>query len=119
MVERRAGRLLAPLLALAVVGIAAGCTSESPPSVIPGCPADRITGVLEPLGPPGSMGIAVGNEHLILQWGDGTRTIEVAGTLSAVSPEGTVTARVGDAVTVPGGRIRAGVFFACAPTRVR
>ena len=72
--------------------------------------------MLEPLGPPGSIGIFDGASHLILTWGDGSRTVDVGGTLSVVSPDGTVTARVGDRVTLTGGRIRPGEFVACGPT---
>jgi len=95
--------------------LVAGCASEPPPSLVLGCPLDQVTGVLEPLGPPGSIGIFTDGDHLILTWGDGTRTVDVGGTLSVVSPAGTVTARVGDRVTLTGGRIRAGEFVACGP----
>ena len=71
--------------------------------------------MLEPLGPPGSIGIATGNEHLIVTWGDGTRSVEVGGTLSVVSPDGRVTAREGDHATLTGGLVGAGVFVACGP----
>ena len=80
-----------------------------------GCPADLISGILEPLGPPGSIGFAIGNEHLIVEWGDGTRTAVVNGMLSVVSPDGGVIAHVGDEVTLTGGRTRAGVLRACGP----
>ncbi len=99
----------------ALLGVVGGCASAPPPSIVLGCPLDRITGVLEPLGLPGSMGIFAGGEHLVLTWGDGTRTVDVAGTLTVVLPDGRVSARVGDRVTLTGGRIRAGEFVACGP----
>lgn len=104
---------LARLLVLtAVLG---GCATGPTGTLVLGCPLDQISGVLEPLGPPGSMGIFDGGSHLILTWGDGTRTVDVDGTLSVVSPAGDVTARVGDQVTLTGGRIRPGEFVACGP----
>ncbi|MDQ3128302.1 MAG: hypothetical protein M3Q66_07615, partial [Chloroflexota bacterium] len=54
--------------------------------------------------------------HLIVVWGDGHRSVEVDGTLSVVSPAGQVVARVGDRVTLTGGRVRPGEFLACGPT---
>jgi hypothetical protein len=111
---RLAGRVAAAALAGLVVALD-GCATQPPPSLVLGCPLDQISGVLEPLGPPGTIGIFDGGDHLIITWGDGTRTVDIGGTLSVVSPNGVVTARVGDRVKLTGGRIRAGEFVACGP----
>lgn len=74
--------------------------------------------MLEPLGHPGSIGIAVDSHHLVV-WGDGHRSVDVNGTLSVVSPAGQVVARVGDRVTLTGGTVRPGEFLACGPAAPR
>jgi hypothetical protein len=115
---RRAGNF-ALALALGASVALGGCASAPTGTPVAGCPLDRISGVLEPLGPPGSLRIFDGGDHLILTWGDGTRTLVVDGVLSVVAPDGTVSARVGDRVTLTGGRIRAGEFLACGPAPAR
>jgi hypothetical protein len=77
-----------------------------------------IEGVLEPLGPPGSIGIMDGPNHLILSWHDGFHPAEVDGALVVVSLDGTVVARAGDRVQVTGGQLKAGEWFACGPPRL-
>ena len=113
--------LAAALLAVGFAGSLGGCSGEATPrSAVPGCPLDQVTGVLEPLGPPGSIGIALDDSrHLIVVWGDGHRSVDINGTLSVLSPAGQVVARVGDRVTLTGGQIRPGQFLACGPTPAR
>ena len=110
---RPAGGMVA--IAFGAPALVGGCGLLPTGSLLPGCQPDRITGILEPLGPSGSLGLAVGNEHLILEWGDGTRTVVVNGRLSVLSPAGIVTGHVGDEITLTGGRTRPGVITACSP----
>jgi hypothetical protein len=119
MVGRVATMALSALLVVGIGGAIAGCSSEPSPSSVAACPLDSITGVLEPLGPPGSIGIAADSLHLIVVWGDGHRSVDVDGTLSVVSPSGHVVARVGDRVTLTGGHVRPGEFLACGPAAPR
>lgn len=108
-------RVIARLgLIVAVIGMTAACASAPIPTPV-ACPAALITGVLEPLGPPGSIGIAAGPRHLIVTWVDGYRSAELNGSLVVLSPEGAVVARAGDRVELTGGELRAGEWTACGP----
>jgi hypothetical protein len=107
MTARVAGLVLAVSL---VISTTAGCSSSPTESPL-GCPLAVIEGFLEPLGPPGSIGIMEGPNHLILSWHDGFHPAEVNGALVVLSPDGTVVARVGDLVQVTGASIKAGEWF--------
>ena len=111
-----AARVASLVAGVALVASIAGCSSV--PSAAPvGCPAALIEGVLEPLGPPGSIGIMEGPNHLILSWHDGFHPATINGTLVVLAPDGTVVAREGDRVQVTGGQLKAGEWFACGAPR--
>jgi hypothetical protein len=108
---RRSAAVLAFVLATS-----AGCTSEEPTEPLASaCPSDRIEGTLEPLGMPGSIGLAEASSHSVITWLGGNRTGVVEGALSVIAPDGRVLARVGDPVIVTGGHVRPGEIVACGP----
>jgi hypothetical protein len=87
--------------------------------VAPACAGVHFTGVLEPLGLPGGIGIMVESRHYLLSWADGYRSAETNGAVVVLSPDGTLVAREGEDVEVTGGFSRPGEIRACGPPRRR
>jgi len=98
-------------------GLLGACDGSEPVVPAPSCPANVISGRLEPLGLPGSIGIAVGPQHQLVTWSNGYHAAAVNGDLVVVSPTGQIVARVGDTVELSGVEVRPGEWLACGGPR--